>query len=105
MNTVLVKDLYTDFTPYIDKEITVAGWIRSIRASSNFGFMVINDGTHFNTLQIVLDAEMEGYKELTKLNVGAAIIAKGKLVATPDAKQDFELQAVGVEIEGESDPD
>lgn len=105
MNTVLVKDLYNDFTPFVDKEITVAGWIRSIRASSNFGFMVINDGTHFKTLQIVLNAEMEGYKDITKLNVGAAIIAKGILVATPDAKQDFELQAIRVDIEGESAPD
>lgn len=105
MNTVLVKDLYTDCTPYVDKEITVAGWVRSIRASSNFGFMVINDGTHFKTLQIVMDAEIEGYKELSKLNVGSAIIAKGKLVATPDAKQDFELQAVTIDIEGESAPD
>jgi len=105
MNTVLVKDLYTDFTPFVDQEITVAGWVRSIRASSNFGFMVINDGTHFKTLQIVMDAEIEGYKELSKLNVGSAIIAKGKLVATPDAKQDFELQAVTIDIEGESAPD
>jgi len=105
MNAVLVKDLYSDFTPFIDKEITVAGWVRSIRASSNFGFMVINDGTHFKTLQIVMDAAIEGYKELSKLNVGSAIIAKGKLVATPDAKQDFELQAVTIDIEGESAPD
>ena len=105
MNTVLVKDLYSDFSPYVDKEITVAGWIRSIRASSNFGFMVINDGTHFGTLQIVMDAEIEGYKELSKLNVGSAVIAKGKLVATPDAKQDFELQAVNIDVEGESAAD
>ncbi len=105
MNTVLVKDLYSDFSPYVDKEITVAGWVRSIRASSNFGFMVINDGTHFGTLQIVMDAEIEGYKELSKLNVGSAVIAKGKLVATPDAKQDFELQAVNIDVEGESAAD
>lgn len=105
MNTVLVKDLYSDLTPYIDKEITVAGWVRSIRASSNFGFMVINDGTHFKTLQIVMNADIDGYKELSKLNVGAAIIATGKLVATPDAKQDFELQSIKIDIEGESASD
>lgn len=105
MNTILISELYKDYTPYVDQEITVAGWIRSIRASSNFGFMVINDGTHFKTLQIVMDAELEGYKELSKLNVGSAIVAKGKLVATPDAKQDFELQAVQIDVEGESQPD
>ncbi len=105
MNTVLVKDLFADVKPYADKEITVAGWIRSIRASSNFGFMVINDGTHFKTLQIVLNADLEGYKELSKLNVGSAIIAKGLLVETPGAKQPFELQATEVSVEGESAPD
>lgn len=105
MQTVLVSDLFKDYRPYVDQEITVAGWVRSVRASSNFGFMVINDGTHFQTLQIVMDAEMEGYKELAKLNVGSAIVAKGKLVATPDAKQAFELQASQIDVEGESSPD
>jgi len=105
METVLVKDLFHDFTPYVEKEITVAGWIRSIRASSKFGFMVINDGTHFGTLQIVMDSNMKDYKELTKLNVGSAIVAKGKLVATPEAKQAFELQAVEIAVEGESASD
>ncbi len=105
MDTVLVRDLYRNLDQYVDKEITVAGWIRSVRASSHFGFMVINDGTHFNTLQIVMNEELEGFKELSKLNVGSAVIAKGKLVRTPDAKQDFELQAIQIDVEGESQSD
>lgn len=105
MKATLIKDLFNDHTQFLDKEITVSGWVRSVRASSKFGFIVINDGTHFNTLQIVMDDTLEGYKEYTKLNVGSAIIAKGKLVATPEAKQAFELQAIDIEIEGQSQPD
>lgn len=105
MDAVLVRDLYKDFAPYIGKEITVAGWVRSIRSSNAFGFMVINDGTHFNTLQIVMNGDMEGFKELVKLHVGSAVIAKGILVATPEAKQAFELQATTIEVEGTSTED
>ncbi len=105
MKATLIKDLYKDYSQFLDKEITVSGWVRSVRASSKFGFIVINDGTHFNTLQIVMDDALEGYKEHAKLNVGSAIIVKGKLVATPDAKQDFELQASEIQVEGQSQPD
>jgi asparaginyl-tRNA synthetase len=105
MKATLIKDLYKDYSQFLDKEITVSGWVRSVRASSKFGFIVINDGTHFNTLQIVMDDELEGYKEHAKLNVGSAIIVKGRLVATPDAKQDFELQASEIQVEGQSQPD
>ncbi len=105
MKATLIKDLYKDYSQFLDQEITVSGWVRSVRASSKFGFIVINDGTHFNTLQIVMDDALEGYKEHAKLNVGSAIIVKGRLVATPDAKQDFELQASEIQVEGQSQPD
>ena len=105
MKATLIRDLYKDYTPFLDKEIIVSGWVRSVRASSKFGFIVINDGTHFNTLQIVMDESLEGYKEYAKLNVGSAIIVKGTLVGTPEAKQDFELQAKEIQIEGQSQPD
>jgi asparaginyl-tRNA synthetase len=105
MKATLIKDLYKDYSKFLDKEITVSGWVRSVRASSKFGFIVINDGTYFNTLQIVMDEALEGYKEHAKLNVGSAIIVKGTLVATPEAKQDFELQASEIQVEGHSQPD
>lgn len=105
MKTILVKDLVKNHTEFADQEITVAGWVRSVRASSKFGFIVINDGTHFQPLQIVMNEELPNYKEMSKLNVGSAIIVKGKLVLTPDAKQDFELQAIEIVLEGDSDPD
>jgi asparaginyl-tRNA synthetase len=105
MDLVRVRDLYKETEKYKDKEIKVGGWVRSIRASKNFGFIVVSDGTFFKTLQIVIHDEMENFKEISKLNVGAAIICEGTLVMTPDAKQPFEIQAKSVTVEGESTPD
>ena len=105
MNLTIIKDLYRDTDKYIGKEIEVGGWIRSIRDSKTFGFIVLNDGTFFETLQVVYHDEMDNFAEVSKLNVGAAIIVKGTLVATPEAKQPFEIQANEIVIEGNSAPD
>ena len=105
MELTIIKDLYRDTDKYIGKEIEVGGWIRSIRDSKTFGFIVLNDGTFFETLQIVYHDEMENFAEISKLNVGAAIIVKGTLVATPEAKQPFEIQASEIVVEGTSAPD
>lgn len=101
---ILIKDLYND-NSYINKEITVAGWVRSVRASNKFGFIIINDGTCFNNLQVVINDELDNYKDISKLNVGAAIVIKGVLVATPDAKQPFEIQSNNIMVEGDSTSD
>ena len=105
MELTIIKDLYRDTDKYIGKEIEVGGWIRSIRDSKTFGFIVLNDGTFFETLQIVYHDEMENFAEISKLNVGAAIIVKDTLVATPEAKQPFEIQASEIVVEGTSAPD
>ncbi|MBQ3666083.1 MAG: asparagine--tRNA ligase [Lachnospiraceae bacterium] len=105
MDLTIIKDLYRETDKYIGKEITVGGWVRSIRDSKTFGFIVLNDGTFFETLQIVYSDKMENFDEISKLNVGAAVIVKGTLVATPSAKQPFEIQAEEVLIEGASAPD
>ena len=105
MNLVTVKDLYRNTDKYIDQTIEVGGWVRNIRDSKTFGFIVLNDGTFFETLQVVFHDTMENFAEICKLNVGAAIIVKGKLVATPQAKQKFEIQAEEVVVEGPSTPD
>ena len=105
MYLTIIKDLYRETDKYIGKEITVGGWVRSIRDSKTFGFIVLNDGTFFETLQIVYSDKMENFDEISKLNVGAAVIVKGTLVATPSAKQPFEIQAEEVLIEGASAPD
>ena len=106
MEFVTVKELYRRKEAYLDQEITVGGWLRSLRSSSkSFGFLVLNDGSFFEPLQIVCDESLENFASVMKLNVGSAVVVRGKLVATPQAKQPFEIQAASVEIEGESTPD
>ena len=105
MNFITVKELYKNSDAYLDKTIEAVGWVRSNRGSKAFGFLVINDGSYFNTLQVVYHDTMENFAEISKLNVGAAVIVKGKLVATPEAKQPFEIQAESVMVEGDSAPD
>ncbi len=105
MDCVTVRELYRDREAYIGQEITVGGWLRSIRDSKTFGFLVLHDGTFFETLQIVYSDKLENFNEINKLNVGAAVIVKGTLVATPQAKQPFEIQAAEVRVEGASTPD
>ena len=105
MELVTVKELYKNRGAYLDNQVTVGGWVRSIRDSKTFGFIVVNDGSFFETLQVVYHDSMDNFAEISKLNVGAAIIVKGTLVATPQAKQPFEIQAEEVIIEGASAPD
>ncbi|MBQ6468612.1 MAG: asparagine--tRNA ligase [Lachnospiraceae bacterium] len=100
-----VRSLFRETDKYIDRKVTVGGWVRSIRDSKTFGFMVLNDGTYFNTLQVVFHDAMENFDEIRRLNVGAAVIVTGTLVATPQAKQPFEIQADTIEVEGTSTPD
>ena len=105
MNLIKIRELYKNQETYLDKEITVGGWVRSIRDSKAFGFIVINDGTFFTPLQVVYHDDMENFEEISKLNVGAAVVVTGTLVATPQAKQPFEIQAKTVTVEGASAPD
>ncbi|MDO4477453.1 MAG: asparagine--tRNA ligase [Lachnospiraceae bacterium] len=102
---VTVREFFKNREAYLDKTISVGGWVRSIRASKNFGFIVLHDGTFFDTLQIVIHDNMDNFNEISHLNVGAAIIVTGQLVATPEAKQPFEIQADMVMVEGASTPD
>ena len=106
MKRELISDIYKSPESYDGKVLTVAGWARSIRASNEFGFADLNDGSYFSSLQVVLENQkLENYSEVTALNVGAAIVVTGTLVLTPDAKQPFELKAEKVEVEGTSTPD
>ncbi|MBQ5823296.1 MAG: asparagine--tRNA ligase, partial [Clostridia bacterium] len=105
MNIITIRDLFKNTEQYIDKDVEVCGWVRSVRASKAFGFIVLNDGTYFEPLQVVFHDTMSNFEEVSKLNVGSALIVRGKLVATPEAKQAFEIQAVEVVVEGPSTPD
>ena len=105
MDLLMIRDLYRNQEEYLDKQITIGGWVRSIRDSKTFGFIVVNDGTYFQPLQVVYSDKLENFAEISRLNVGAAIIVTGTLVATPNAKQPFEIQADEVTVEGASAPD
>ena len=106
MKSVEIRNIYRNQTEYENKKITVAGWIRSLRASNVFGFIELNDGTFFKNLQVVFEKEtLENFEKIAKLNVGSSIYATGVLVPTPDAKQPFEIKAESIVIEGASTPD
>ena len=105
MDLVTVRELYRSREEFLGKEIQVGGWVRSIRDSKTFGFLVLHDGTFFETLQVVYGDKLDNFSQINKLNVGAAVIVRGTLVATPQAKQPFEIQAEEVTVEGASTPD
>ena len=105
MELISVRALFKDTDAYIGKKVTVGGWVRSIRASKQFGFIVLNDGTYFTPVQVVYHDTMGNFQEISKTNVGAALIVEGTLVATPEAKQPFEIQAETVTVEGASTSD
>ena len=105
MELIDIKDLYACPEKYIGQEITVGGWVRSLRDSKTFGFIVLNDGTYFQPLQVVYNDALENFQAISKLNVGSALVVTGTIVATPQAKQAFEMQATEVFVEGASTPD
>ena len=100
-----IKDLFATPEKYIGQEVTVGGWMRSLRDSKSFGFIVLNDGTCFQPLQVVYHDTLSNFQAVSKLNVGSALVVTGTIVATPDAKQPFEMQATSVYVEGASTPD
>lgn len=105
MELMNIRELYRRQQKYADQEVTIGGWVRSNRKSKAFGFLMVNDGTFFEAVQIVYGDGLSNFEEIGKVNVGAALIITGTFVATPDAKQPFEIQAKNVEIEGASSPD
>ena len=106
MKRTKIIQIFNEPEAFGGKEITVCGWARTIRDMKNFGFIELNDGSCFKSLQVVLERDkLSNYDELAHQNVGAAFIAKGELVLTPEAKQPFELKATEVVVEGVSTPD
>ncbi len=100
-----IKQIYENQDEYLDKEIQIEGWIRNSRGSKAVGFLNVNDGTFFSGIQVVYDKDLENFDLIKKLGLSSAIVIKGELVATPQAKQPFEIQAKKIEVEGESSSD
>ena len=106
MKRVELRNLAASVETYTDGPITVCGWIRTIRTSKHLGFIELNDGTTFTNLQVVFeDNKVENFNEIGKLNVGGAVIVKGSVVLTPEAKQPYELDAQEITVEGYSTPE
>ncbi|HZJ82438.1 MAG TPA: asparagine--tRNA ligase [Clostridia bacterium] len=105
MDMTLVKEIYKDPESFGDKTIILAGWVRTVRASKNFGFIELNDGSFFKNIQIVYDEGLENFKDISKFNVGSSISVEGKLELTPGSKQPFEIKATRVTLEGSSTSD
>ena len=103
MENTLIKDLFRNKEKYDGKEITVSGWIRTLRDSKTFGFIELNDGSFFKNLQIVFNDTLDNFKEVSKLTISSSIIVTGKLIITENAKQPFEVQANKIEIFNVSD--
>ena len=108
MNRTKIAQLYKEPDTFGGSSVTCAGWVRSIRDMKNFGFVVLNDGSCFKDLQVVLNKDALGedvYQNIVSQNVGAALIVTGTLALTPDRPQPFELQATEITVEGTSAPD
>ncbi|MBB6215895.1 asparaginyl-tRNA synthetase [Anaerosolibacter carboniphilus] len=100
-----VKKIFKETDQYLDQTVKIGGWIRTSRTSKTFGFIELNDGSYYKNIQIVLEDQLENFDEISKLPISSAIIVEGKLVATPEAKQPFEIKATHIEVEGPSTPD
>ena len=106
MKRDFVKDIYAAPAEYENKTVTVGGWIRNIRDSKAFGFIDLNDGSCFSSVQVVFERDkIANYDETAAQNVGAALVITGKVTLTPGAKQPLEIKAEKIETEGTSSPE
>ena len=106
MKRTEIKSIYSDASKFASSPITVCGWVRTVRDAKSIGFMELNDGSCFKSIQVVFeDGKINNFKEIAKLNVGSSVIVTGELVLTPEAKQPFEIHPTSVVVEGTSTPD
>ena len=106
MKRELIRHIYENPETFGDKTVTLGGWVRNLRDSKAFGFIDLNDGSYFKSIQVVFERDkINNYDEIASMNVGAALVVTGVLTLTPEAKQPFELKATEVVVEGTSTPD
>lgn len=106
MNRIEIATLYARSAEYSNQQVTLCGWIRTLRDSKGIAFIELNDGSCFKNLQVVIEeSELENYKDITRQNIGAALTVVGTLVETPEGRQPFEIKGRVLTVEGESTPD
>ncbi len=103
MKQITIRDLYKTTHQFSEKEITLEGWVKTVRDSKTFGFIELNDGTFFKNVQIVFNDSLTNFPEICKLTISSSIKVSGKLIITENAKQPFEIQANKIEILNLSD--
>ena len=103
MEKLIIKDLYRNTKEYINKEVSLDGWVRTVRDSKNFSFIELNDGSFFKNVQIVFSDKLDNFNDICKLTISSSIKVTGTLVVTENAKQPFEVQATRIEIQNLSD--
>ena len=105
MEKLTIKDLYKDYKNYENKQISLEGWVRTVRDSKTFGFIELNDGSYFKNIQIVISDKLANFKDLVKLTISSSIRVTGELIITENSKQPFEIQATNIEVFNLSDND
>ena len=106
MKRELIRHIYESPETFGEKTVTLGGWVRNLRDSKAFGFIDLNDGSYFKSVQVVFEREViDNYDEIAGMNIGAALVVTGTIALTPEAKQPFELKATKIEVEGTSTPD
>lgn len=100
-----IKELFRNQEKFTDQKVQISGWIRTLRDSKSIGFMEINDGTFFKSVQVVFEDELENFKDVTKLSISSSVTIEGQFILTPEMKQPFEIKAEKIIIEGQSTPD
>ncbi|PEJ57097.1 asparagine--tRNA ligase [Bacillus sp. AFS002410] len=105
MIKTVIKDLYRNQENFSNKTVQISGWIRTLRDSKTIGFIELNDGTFFKSVQVVFEDGLENFKEITKLPISSSVLIEGEFVPTPEMKQPFEIKATKITVEGLSDTD
>ena len=103
MKDITVRKLYKETDKFENTEITIEGWVKTLRSSKTFGFIELNDGTFFKNVQVVFNDELSNFEEIKKLTLSSSIKVTGKFILTRNSKQPFEIQATNIEIESLSD--
>ncbi len=106
MKELLLRELFRNTDKYKDEEVIVKGWVRNNRNSNKFGFIELNDGSFFKSVQVVYEEEfIDNFEEISKVYVATALAVRGVVVITPNAKQPFEIKAKEITVEAPSTPD
>ena len=105
MRKLVIKDLFKDMSNFEHTEVTLEGWVKTLRDSKTFGFIELNDGSFFKNIQIVFDNTLSNFEDICKLTISSSIKVTGKFIITDGAKQPFEIHATQIEIQNVSAPD